>query len=92
MVFLSKHIRIFHTAKTCPALVGLENATVFGPPSIDGYFHHPDVVLILCNYGFAINGPDSLLCLADGTWSDQEPTCEGKTQDGLLLLSINIWK
>lgn len=43
-------------------------------------------VSYLCNAGMQLVGPETLTCLADGTWSLPAPTCEG-TEAGLRMSS-----
>lgn len=40
-----------------------------------GYYDIGDRLNLVCDSGFILDGPDSLNCLEDGSWSDILPTC-----------------
>ena len=43
-----------------------------------------------CNVGYRLEGPSFRSCLADGTWSDETPSCPGKTSSGGLLKGVSV--
>ncbi|XP_035664576.1 sushi, von Willebrand factor type A, EGF and pentraxin domain-containing protein 1-like [Branchiostoma floridae] len=61
------------TPVQCPALI----APTYGalnPPA--GPYVYQNQVTVTCNSGYQLNGVSSLTCQADGTWSNNVPTCE----------------
>lgn len=64
---------------TCPALEDIENGAVFQNGTAVG-----SAAYYVCDAGSVITGDKTRLCLADGTWSGQQPTCVDST-----LVSVN---
>jgi len=61
------------TAIRCKRVRPLVNGTVLGNDVLYGAS-----VRYRCNIGFRLQGPETRTCQADGTWSDNEPTCSGE--------------
>ncbi|CAH1258061.1 LRP6 [Branchiostoma lanceolatum] len=55
----------------CPTLTAPGNGAL-SPPGANSY---QDVVTITCNQGYMRNGASDTTCQADGTWSNDVPTC-----------------
>ncbi|XP_066297660.1 mannan-binding lectin serine protease 1-like isoform X2 [Branchiostoma lanceolatum] len=61
----------FTTARPCEAL----SAPVYG--TMEGSnFTYSQRVSFTCGEGYYLDGPDSRVCQADGTWSGVQPTCK----------------
>ena len=39
-----------------------------------------------CIEGYRLNGTETRVCQLSGEWEPDEPSCYGKSQDGVLLL------
>ena len=57
----------------CEPLRPLLNGTILGNDMLFGA-----IVRYQCNVGFRLQGPQTRTCQADGTWSDNQPTCAGE--------------
>ena len=42
-----------------------------------------------CNTGYTLTGDDMRTCQSSGVWSDSEPTCTGKNNDGEYNCFVN---
>ena len=60
------------TAVECPE-PQIENGYLNEEPRYVGY-----TARYSCNDGYRLVGKVSRTCLPNGTWSDENPTCEGK--------------
>ncbi|XP_078686179.1 uncharacterized protein LOC144918925 isoform X3 [Branchiostoma floridae x Branchiostoma belcheri] len=49
---------------------------VNGDRSPAGPYLYPNVITFSCDPGYELNGPSSVMCEPDGTWSAAIPTCE----------------
>uniref|UniRef100_A0A4W3I336 Sushi, von Willebrand factor type A, EGF and pentraxin domain containing 1 n=1 Tax=Callorhinchus milii TaxID=7868 RepID=A0A4W3I336_CALMI len=59
------------TRITCGAFPSVENAVSTGTENSYG-----SNVSFVCNYGYRLNGPQKIACLATGSWSRPLPSCE----------------
>ena len=84
MSYKSSHIDLPHTSSSfifhsnltaieCPSLPDPENGRVTLSGNTLG-----SSATYSCDNGFGLVGKSIRLCLADGTWSEKEPTCESK--------------
>ncbi|XP_078573919.1 P-selectin-like [Branchiostoma floridae x Branchiostoma japonicum] len=64
----------------CPTLAAPTNGART-PPTGSNTFQ--DRVSFTCNSGYTLNGANTVTCQADGTWSDQVPTCTPRPCPGL---------
>ena len=46
------------------------------------------IAMYSCNTGFKLDGPETLTCANDGTWSGQPPTCSESKQCHEYLYSL----
>ena len=63
---------------TCPSLTSLDNGTItYSDPIQSGdVYSFVTIANHTCNSGFQLTGGDELrVCLSDGTWSGDAPTC-----------------
>ncbi|XP_078665151.1 sushi, von Willebrand factor type A, EGF and pentraxin domain-containing protein 1-like [Branchiostoma floridae x Branchiostoma belcheri] len=60
------------TAAQCPPLTNPINGFMTGSNS------YGDVVNFTCEPGYKLAGTSSLICLSEGTWNGNSPTCAGK--------------
>ena len=51
-----------------------ENGQI-NPLGHNGVYHENNTVSFTCNYGYRINGTNSSICQADGTWEPYPATC-----------------
>ncbi|KAL4236643.1 biological adhesion [Mactra antiquata] len=69
---------------TCPQPLPIQNGnTVLSSISIE----YKSFVKYICDPGYAIQGGDTLICEADGTWSGEPPVCSANNCDspGIIL-------
>ncbi|XP_019626709.1 PREDICTED: sushi, von Willebrand factor type A, EGF and pentraxin domain-containing protein 1-like [Branchiostoma belcheri] len=59
------------TAVQCPARTAPANGAV----TPTGAVSYPNSVTFTCNTGYTLNGVATQTCRADGTWSNNDPTC-----------------
>ncbi|XP_051000877.1 fibulin-7 [Acomys russatus] len=59
-----------HTV-SCPALDDPPDGKKYGSKYLVGHEVH-----FSCNYGFQLVGPSSVVCLANGTWTEAQPHCK----------------
>ncbi|XP_078687075.1 uncharacterized protein LOC144919463 isoform X5 [Branchiostoma floridae x Branchiostoma belcheri] len=59
------------TAVQCPARAAPANGAV----NPTGAVSYPNSVTFTCNTGYTLNGVATQTCRADGTWSNNDPTC-----------------
>ena len=59
-------------ARNCAELPTLENGTKSGSSATVGA-----VVEFICNSGYVLSGPSSLMCLGGGQWNGTKPKCTG---------------
>ena len=80
-------IYLVTAAIRCEPLRPLINGTVLGNDMLFGA-----VVRYQCNVGLHLEGPETRTCQADGTWSDNQPTCSGEQTILTVKSSINHYK
>lgn len=67
----------------CPRLIPPDHSTQYGCSrgSVDNTYG--DKCLLYCDVGYQrVNGSTERICQANGTWSGEEPFCEGKGVEG----------
>ena len=70
------------SAKTCPSLAAeeVENGQILLAPS-KTTFYFEESVTVQCLLGYVVTGTmnttKSLVCIANGSWDADLPTCEG---------------
>ncbi|CAH1252783.1 CSMD3 [Branchiostoma lanceolatum] len=57
------------------------------PPTGGNFFSN--MVTFTCNTGYVLNGPASVTCRADGTWSNNDPTCTPRQCSPVLTAPAN---
>lgn len=63
----------FHTARNCGVLDIPVNGSTTGSKTT-----YPSKLYFSCDDGFILRGSTIRQCLADGTWSGNDTSCEGK--------------
>ena len=43
--------------------------------------HFESIVIYTCDTGYVLDGADTRICQANGTWSGTEPSCASKTHN-----------
>lgn len=71
------HCFLFNTGSTCPLPGLLDNGAI--EPLGQLYFCGT-TVKFSCNQGYILNGTgrNSSMCIVNGTWTEEFPTCEGE--------------
>ena len=62
------------SAKSCPDLE-VSNGIILSSATNYIYGHN---ISVICELGYQMQGENSLLCQANGTWDKETPTCIGK--------------
>lgn len=69
--------------KMCPRLAPPKNGMVL---TNNARYRFGDQIKFMCNFGFIMNGPESLICTSSGDWNGAIPECKMATctsiQDG----------
>ena len=68
---------------SCPNLDNPDNGFV----TLDGT-SLDSIAMYSCNTGFKLDGPETLTCANDGTWSGEPPTCSESKQCHEYLYSL----
>ncbi|CAC5368342.1 unnamed protein product [Mytilus coruscus] len=68
------------TRFSCPDLHTSSTSKLLTPTSLTGY-HINDTVKFLCDVGYALSGPDILICIINdrhngGKWNNSQPVCQ----------------
>jgi len=69
----------FSLVVRCPRLVPPPHSIQSGCGGSSFYNVFGDKCLLYCARGYRrVNGSNERVCLANGTWSGEEPSCQGK--------------
>ena len=67
----------------CPQLQDPANGAVSQPNNVTG-----TIATYTCDPGFVLVGSETQMCMTDGTWSGQPPTCSESKQCHEYLYSL----
>ena len=61
-------------------------------PPLNGWLYgsettYPHRLLFSCNRGYSLVGPSQIMCMNNGSWSQKQPSCIGRSR--ISYLNIN---